>query len=75
MLEVKDQKFQVAKGFTPNNGIYSCDPKNVVPLTGDYGSGTKCPNPAYATDPEALDLRRGLNFGLPTGLARATRSV
>ena len=52
MLEVKGQKFQVAKGFTPNNDIYSCDPKNVVPLTGDYGSGTKCPNPAYATDPK-----------------------
>ena len=52
VLEVKGQKFQVAKGFTPNNDIYSCDPKNVVPLTGDYGSGTKCPNPAYATDPK-----------------------
>ncbi len=52
VLEVKSQKFQVAEGFTPNDGIYCCEPKNVVPLTGDDGSGTKCPNPAYASDPK-----------------------
>ena len=31
---------------------------SVVELTGDYGTGVKCPNPAYATRPEAVELRR-----------------
>jgi ABC-type branched-subunit amino acid transport system substrate-binding protein len=34
-----------------NQGIYRCDPSQVVTLTGDYGKGTKCPNPKFATDP------------------------
>jgi hypothetical protein len=52
ILEVKDQKFQLADGYEPNDGIYNCDPKNVIALTGDYGQGAKCPNPAYADDPK-----------------------
>jgi ABC-type branched-subunit amino acid transport system substrate-binding protein len=45
------------KGFTvvdtgANNGIYTCNDANLVTLTGDYGAGTKCPNPAFASDPK-----------------------
>jgi ABC-type branched-subunit amino acid transport system substrate-binding protein len=49
--QVVNGQFQLAD-INPNEGIYSCDPKNVVTLTGDYGQGAKCPNPKYATDPK-----------------------
>jgi ABC-type branched-subunit amino acid transport system substrate-binding protein len=49
--QVENGKFTLAD-INPNEGIYSCDPKNVVTLTGDYGTGAKCPNPKYATDPK-----------------------
>ena len=52
ILEIKDQRFQLADGYAPNDGIYNCDPKNVITLTGDYGHGATCPNPAYADDPK-----------------------
>ncbi len=35
-----------------NNGIYNCDAANITELTGDYGQGAKCKNPAYADDPK-----------------------
>ncbi len=46
-----------AKGFTTvdtgaNQGIYTCDANNVITLTGNYGAGATCPNPAFATDPK-----------------------
>jgi Periplasmic binding protein len=41
----------VLADIEPNNGIYNCDATNTLELTGDYGVGAKCPNPAYATDP------------------------
>ena len=52
ILTVENQTFQLADGYEPNDGIYNCDPKNVIALTGDYGQGAKCPNPAYADDPK-----------------------
>jgi hypothetical protein len=52
ILEVKGGKFVLASGYQPNDGIWNCDPMNVVELKGDYGAGAKCPNPAYATDPK-----------------------
>ncbi len=38
--------------IAPNNGIYRCDPDNVATLVGDYGTGAKCQNSAFATDPK-----------------------
>ena len=52
ILTVQNETFQLADGYEPNDGIYNCDPKNVIALTGDYGQGAKCPNPAYADDPK-----------------------
>jgi hypothetical protein len=49
--QVENGKFTLAD-INPNEGIYSCDSKNVVSLTGNYGSGAKCPNPKFATDPK-----------------------
>jgi ABC-type branched-subunit amino acid transport system substrate-binding protein len=51
MEQVKDGKFVLAD-IGATDGIYACDPKNVVTLKGNYGEGAKCPNPAYATDPK-----------------------
>lgn len=34
------------------DGIYNCTEGNVIDLEGDYGTGAKCPNPAYADDPK-----------------------
>ena len=31
--------FELAPGFTPNSGYYSCDPASVLTLHGDYGQG------------------------------------
>ncbi len=36
----------------PNEGVFRCDPDNVIELHGDYGEGTKCANPAYADEPK-----------------------
>ncbi|MFN8037422.1 MAG: ABC transporter substrate-binding protein [Acidimicrobiia bacterium] len=51
LYQVKNGKFTMPD-ISPNNGIYNCGPDNLVPLKGDYGTGEKCPNPAYATDPK-----------------------
>lgn len=42
----------VLEPIKPNRGIFKCETKNVVTLHGDYGTGVKCPNPAFATDPK-----------------------
>jgi hypothetical protein len=49
--KVEGGKFVLAD-ISPNQGIYSCDPKNLYKVKKDYGSGAKCPNPAYASDPK-----------------------
>ncbi|MFN8037421.1 MAG: ABC transporter substrate-binding protein [Acidimicrobiia bacterium] len=51
VLEVRAGKF-VLTDIGANQGIYRCAPENVVNLAGDYGTGARCPNPAYATDPK-----------------------
>ena len=51
MYSVEGGEFTVVD-IAPNNGIYSCDAANVLALTGDYGEGARCPNPAYADDPK-----------------------
>ena len=33
------QGFKIAPGLRPTDGIYSCSPKNIHTLTGDYGKG------------------------------------
>jgi ABC-type branched-subunit amino acid transport system substrate-binding protein len=48
---VKGGKFVLAD-IDPNDGIYSCDAKNLYTVKKDYGTGTKCPNPAFASDPK-----------------------
>ncbi len=59
IVEVVDGKFQLVDDLEPNDGVYLCDPKNVAKLTGDYGTGAKCPNPAYASDPKPSNCANG----------------
>ncbi len=49
--EVQNGAFVLAD-IQPNQGIYHCDPSDVVDLKGSYGVGAKCPNPKFATDPK-----------------------
>jgi hypothetical protein len=51
LFVVEGGEFTLAD-IEPNEGIFNCDPANVTELTGDYGTGAKCPNPAYADDPK-----------------------
>ena len=44
ILEATPSGFVTASGFEANEGVYNCDPKNVITLTGDYskyGKGVK----------------------------------
>ncbi len=50
LFEAQNGKFTMPN-INADNGIYNCDPSNVVALKGNYGKGAKCPNPAYASDP------------------------
>ncbi|MCZ7535038.1 MAG: hypothetical protein M5T61_03195 [Acidimicrobiia bacterium] len=50
-IEAKDGAW-VISDISPNDGVFSCDPENVFKLSGDYGEGMKCENPAFATDPK-----------------------
>jgi ABC-type branched-subunit amino acid transport system substrate-binding protein len=51
LLVVEGGTFQtVDVGAT--DGIYNCEEGNVVELEGDYGTGARCPNPAFADDPK-----------------------
>ena len=47
----QDGKFVVPSDFKATDGIYNCDPANVVPLHKNYGTGAKCPNAAFKSDP------------------------
>ncbi len=49
--EVQGANFVLAN-IHPNQGIYSCDPSDLYTVKGNYGTGAKCPNPAYASDPK-----------------------
>lgn len=51
LYSVEGGEFTLAD-ISPNEGIFNCDPANTLELTGDYGTGAKCPNPAYADDPK-----------------------
>ncbi len=51
LFEVLNGKF-TEPNVDPNDGMYNCSPANVVTLKHDYGSGARCPNPAYRTDPK-----------------------
>jgi ABC-type branched-subunit amino acid transport system substrate-binding protein len=51
LLEANDGKF-VPVDVNANTGIYNCDPKNVVTLHRNYGTGARCPNAAYKSDPK-----------------------
>jgi ABC-type branched-subunit amino acid transport system substrate-binding protein len=57
LLEVKGGKFVLDDGIKPTDGIYNCDKGNVAILKGNYGTGAKCPNPAYATDPKPSNCK------------------
>ena len=52
LLKVEGGKFVPEDAIEPTDGIFNCADGNVAKLTGDYGTGAKCPNPAYATDPK-----------------------
>ena len=51
LVDVEGGAFRVAD-IDPTDGVFVCDPDSVVALDGDYGQGTKCPNPAYVQDPK-----------------------
>jgi len=60
LYEVKDAKFQLADVKpTPGDGIFNCEKDNVVPLKKNYGTGEKCPNPAFAKDPKPSNCAGG----------------
>jgi hypothetical protein len=52
LLKVEGGKWVPETAIEPTDGIFNCADGNVADLTGDYGTGAKCPNPAYATDPK-----------------------
>ena len=51
LLEAKGGKFTLVD-IKADRGVYNCAEGNVMDLKGDYGTGEKCPNAAYATDPK-----------------------
>jgi ABC-type branched-subunit amino acid transport system substrate-binding protein len=51
LVGVKDGSFALAD-IDPTDGPYVCADDSVSALKGDYGTGTKCANPAYADDPK-----------------------
>lgn len=52
LLKVEGGEFVLDDAIEPSESIYNCDDGNVAALEGNYGTGAKCPNPAYATDPK-----------------------
>jgi hypothetical protein len=52
LLEAQGGAFVLDEGIEPTDSIYNCADGNVTELTGDYGTGAKCPNPAFADDPK-----------------------
>jgi ABC-type branched-subunit amino acid transport system substrate-binding protein len=51
LFQAENGKFVIPSDFKANTGIYDCDPSNLVPLHGNYGTGAKCPGAAFASDP------------------------
>jgi hypothetical protein len=51
-LQLVEQGEFTLADTAPNEGIYSCSEEYVIELTGDYGEGARCPNPAYREDPK-----------------------
>jgi hypothetical protein len=51
LVGAPDGKFTLAD-IDPTDGPYVCADDSVVALKGNYGAGTKCPNPNYAADPK-----------------------
>ena len=52
LLTVEGGEFVLDEGIEPSEQIFNCAEGNVATLEGDYGTGAKCPNPAYADDPK-----------------------
>jgi ABC-type branched-subunit amino acid transport system substrate-binding protein len=52
LLKVEAGEFVLDDAIEPDTGIYNCADGNVADLQADYGTGAKCPNPAYADDPK-----------------------
>ena len=50
-IAVKDGKWTLPDAGA-NEGVFNCDPANVLEMHGDYGQGVKCENPAFASDPK-----------------------
>lgn len=48
---VRNSQFVLAD-INPNDGIFSCGPNSLYTTKKNYGTGTKCPNPAFASDPK-----------------------
>jgi hypothetical protein len=48
---VEDGAFRIAD-ISPTDDVYVCGDDSVATLEGDYGTGVKCPNPTYASDPK-----------------------
>jgi ABC-type branched-subunit amino acid transport system substrate-binding protein len=57
LLKVENGKFELDNGIKPTDGIFNCADGNVVKLKGNYGTGAKCPNPAYASDPKPSNCK------------------
>jgi ABC-type branched-subunit amino acid transport system substrate-binding protein len=51
LVVVEDGAFRVAD-IEPTDDVFVCDEESVLILEGDYGTGARCPNPAYASDPK-----------------------
>jgi len=50
-IVAKKGEFEIVD-IDPNEGVFSCDPRNSFEMHGDYGTGVKCVNPAYVSDPK-----------------------
>jgi ABC-type branched-subunit amino acid transport system substrate-binding protein len=57
LVVVDGGKFRVAD-IDPTDGAFVCDETSVVELKGDYGTGVKCPSPAYTADPKPSNCAR-----------------
>ncbi len=51
VIEASDGAFALPD-IGAEDGVYRCDPESTLALTGDYGEGAKCENPAFADDPK-----------------------
>ncbi|HEY3832147.1 MAG TPA: ABC transporter substrate-binding protein [Acidimicrobiia bacterium] len=51
LFETQNGKF-TQPDINANTGIYNCSADNVVVLKRNYGTGARCPNPVYRSDPK-----------------------